>query len=86
MSLTAAIASDPPKSRRFRRMVPVAVLIGLFTVILGPGLATKTVCEAESGKPIEIGKVDPLVRQIVGASSRASGEWTEASLSFRQGG
>lgn len=39
MTLTAAIAKDPPGSRRFRRAVPVMVLIGLAALILGPSLA-----------------------------------------------
>jgi hypothetical protein len=82
MILTPAIASDPPKSRRFRRIAPLAVLVGLFTVILGPGLATQVVCQDGSVEPTKVSKVDPLVRQIV----TASGEWAEASLSFGQGG
>ena len=86
MTLTAAIASDPPKSRRFRRIAPLAVLMGLFTVILGPGLATQVVCQGGHGIRTEIGKVDPLVRQIVTASNQASGEWAETSLGFRHGG
>ena len=82
MNLTAAIASDPPGSRRFRRIAPLAVLIGLFTVILGPGLATQTVCQAGHGELAKIGKIDPLVRQIV----TVSGEWITASSSSGQGG
>ena len=82
MNLTAAIASDPPKSRRFRRIAPLAVLIGLFTVILGPGLATQVIRHGGSVELTEVGKVDPLVRQIV----TASGEWAEASLPVGQGG
>jgi hypothetical protein len=39
MTLTAAIASDPPGSRRFRMVAPVVVLIGLLALILVPGLA-----------------------------------------------
>jgi hypothetical protein len=86
MILTPAIASDPPGSRRFRRIAPLAVLIGLFTVILGPGLATQVTCQVGSLESTEIGKVDPLVRQIVTASSQASGESAEASLSSQGGG
>ena len=82
MNLTPAIASDPPQSRRFRRIAPLAVLIGLCAVILGPGLATQVVCQGGSVEPTEVSKVDPLVRQIV----IASGEWAEASLPVGQGG
>jgi hypothetical protein len=83
MTLTAAIASDPPRSRRFRRTAPLAVLIGLFTLVLGPGLATQFVCEGGHSVMTEVRNVDPLVRQIVTAPRRASGEWVEASLSVR---
>jgi hypothetical protein len=82
MKLTAAIASDPPKSRRFRKIAPLAVLTGLFAVILGPGLATQVMCQGGPVEPTEVSKVDPLVRQIV----TASGESAEASLSSGQGG
>jgi hypothetical protein len=82
MNLTPAIASDPPKSRRFRRIAPLAVLIGLVTAILGPGLATEVVCQGGYVEPAKVSEIDPLVRQIV----TASGEWAEASLSFGQGG
>jgi hypothetical protein len=83
MTITAAIASDPPRSRRFRRIAPLGVLICLSTMILGPGLATQFIYQGGSVEPTKIGKVDPLVQQIVTASSRASGEWLEASLSVR---
>jgi hypothetical protein len=82
MKLTAAIASDPPKSRRFRKIAPLAVLTGLFAVILGPGLVTQVMCHGASVEPTAVSHVDPLVRQMV----TASGESAEASLSSGQGG
>jgi hypothetical protein len=80
MTLTAAIATDPSGSRRFRRIAPLAVLIGLSTMILGPGLA-QVVCRSEHVAVTEIRNIDPLVQQIVTSPGRASGSWVEAVLS-----
>jgi hypothetical protein len=38
MTLTQAIARDPPKTRRFRLLAPLLVLLGLALLALVPGL------------------------------------------------
>ena len=38
MTLTQAIARDPPKTRRFRLLAPLLVLLGLALLALVPGI------------------------------------------------
>ena len=38
MTLTQGIARDPPKTRRFRLLAPVLVLLGLALLALVPGI------------------------------------------------
>jgi hypothetical protein len=38
MTLTQAIARDPPKTRRFRLLAPVLILLGLALLALVPGI------------------------------------------------
>jgi hypothetical protein len=38
MTLTRAIARDPPKTRRFRLIAPVLVLLGLALLAMVPGI------------------------------------------------
>jgi hypothetical protein len=38
MTLTQGIARDPPKTRRFRMLAPVLVLLGLALLALVPGM------------------------------------------------
>jgi hypothetical protein len=38
MTLTQGIARDPPKTRRFRMLAPVLVLLGLALLALVPGI------------------------------------------------
>lgn len=38
MTLTKAIARDPPRTRRFRLLAPLLVLLGLAVLAMVPGL------------------------------------------------
>ena len=38
MTLTQAIARDPPKTRRFRLLAPLLVVLGLALLALVPGI------------------------------------------------
>jgi hypothetical protein len=38
MTLNDAIARDPPKTRRFRRLAPVLILLGLALLAMVPGI------------------------------------------------
>ncbi len=37
MTLSSTLAYDPPAARRFRRMAPLVVLLGLVALIMIPG-------------------------------------------------
>jgi peptidoglycan/LPS O-acetylase OafA/YrhL len=37
MTLTSKLAYDTPAARRFRRLAPLVVLIGLMALIMAPG-------------------------------------------------
>jgi hypothetical protein len=41
MTLTQAIARDPPKTRRFRLLAPILVLLGLALLALVPGILSQ---------------------------------------------
>ena len=69
MALTAKIASDPPGSRRFRMMVPVAVLIVLLAMILAPGLARHVEIPGVDQRTVEVTRSDAAPPEAGGAPS-----------------
>jgi peptidoglycan/LPS O-acetylase OafA/YrhL len=40
MTLTSSLAYDTPAARRFRRLAPLVVLLGLMALIMAPGIIT----------------------------------------------
>ena len=41
MTLSSTLAYDTPAARRFRRIAPLVVLLGLVALIMAPGLITQ---------------------------------------------
>ncbi len=41
MTLSSTLAYDTPAARRFRRIAPLVVLLGLVALIMAPGLITR---------------------------------------------
>jgi hypothetical protein len=55
MTLTQGIARDPPKTRRFRMLAPVLVLLGLALLALVPGILIHV---ADSPRDAPVQRID----------------------------
>jgi hypothetical protein len=64
MVLTKAIVHDPPAARRFRRMAPVLVILGLALLVLVPGILVHM---SDRGDVSHVwGIIDQLVQEAGG--------------------
>ena len=59
MPLTKAIVHDPPAARRFRRIAPVLVILGLVLLIMVPGIL------AHINEPGDVSQVWGIIDQLV---------------------
>jgi peptidoglycan/LPS O-acetylase OafA/YrhL len=64
MTLTKAIVHDPPAARRFRRIAPVLVLLGLVVLVMVPGILVQMSSPADRSEVWGI--IDQLVLQMGG--------------------
>ena len=54
MTLNEGIARDPPKTRRFRLLAPVLILLALLLLALVPGILMHSADRADDELPQEI--------------------------------